>query len=110
VADDGAVLLGRKKTGPGGVHGDDIAHLGAVGVAEPEVRQAVPEPLHGDNRLRLEGGRTLNQGAAGGHVEGEQGHLEVGGKLILAALAGDLDGEGVSGFAENAVDDGPSDL
>jgi hypothetical protein len=52
------------------------------------------EAAEADEALGLEGGCALHAGAGRVAVAGEEEGLELGGELVLAALAGDLDGEG----------------
>ena len=52
------------------------------------------ESGYADGGLGVEGGGGLNGSAAGLGEGGEEGSLDVGGDLVLAALTGDHDGEG----------------
>ena len=67
------------------------------------------EPGHGYDGLGSKGGRTLDQVLSARGVPRQQAGLDPGGKLVLAALAGDLDGESQAFPAVDAVHHGGTD-
>ena len=110
VANDVAGGVGAEEELAGVADAEATAIFDEVAVGEAGVVEGLPEAAEADVGLGVKGGGGLYGGAAFRGVGGEGGGLDMSGQLVLAALAGDHDGEGEALTIAYAVDDGAEDL
>jgi len=110
VADNiGAFVRGEEDLA-GGAQPHDVAVLGLPDAVIAELVQALLETVHGYEGLRLEGGGTLDGSAAFCNKHRQQEDLNMRRKLILPALAGDLNRKSKAFALQDTVENGPGDF
>ena len=110
VAHDVGGFIGGEKHLAGGAQPDDIAELSLPDAVIAEIVEAVPEPVHADEGLGLEGGGAFDRGATFSDEHRQQEHFDMSGKLVLATLTGDFDGKGQAFPVQNAIENSPGNF
>jgi hypothetical protein len=105
VTDDVAVRLRGEKELASAAEADAVVALLCRPGVQAGVLDALPEAVEADQRLRPERWRRLDRGHRPVEVHREEQQLQARRKLVLTALARDLDAEREAATPHHALDD-----